>query len=746
MAKRRVLAHYMHETERDEVARHLSNSVVGEGLAYGEIEESDMEGLRKSARIVFQMLDEPRGPARAGSEDAAQRVVAATLNASYAPSPTVPPSPSNCFYLKLTGPLFPAWRTQLESLGVDFREAKPEYQWVTRIPMTSVPAVRELNYVLDVRMRESDRNLPTRQEMSSFGSTGGQNSMVTYDVRLDPKANTRDFLGILQSKNVSVAAAEGDKVRIFLQENDPRLDEISRLTDLVIDIQPYLVPELHNDEARVLLGVDSPPGSPPPFALQGETEIIAIADTGLDETHPDFHGRIIGVRAWGRPPSDATDPHGHGTHVAGSALGDGTASGGSIKGAAPRAKLFFQSLLDKNFKLGGIPLRLETLFAEAYAAGARIHNNSWGTSSFAAYRMDAREVDEYVYKQKDMLVVISAGNDGTAADPPFGQRNVPPGEVDWLSVGSPATARNALTVGAYRSPRTVNGYSTLTYGSVWPQKFPLAPSLTDSVSGDVKSIAAFSSRGPCDDYRIKPDVVAPGTDILSCKSALAPPFQFWGPDTAGRPYAYWGGTSMAAPLVAGCAALIRQYYVTTRAHQPSAALLKATIINSTRWLTGRSSVEGFAEPPNYHQGFGAVFLPTAIPNAVDPTLKLEFHDNWQDPAQHFTSTGLRKRFTINVNAGRQLRFTLAYTDAPGRALQNNLQLFVDTPDGQRLYGNMRLPRGNNRPDTVNNVERLVIDAPVSGAYLVKIDAANIFMPQDFALVVTGDLTSPLTEI
>jgi len=746
MAKRRVIAHFMHETERDQVTPHLSNSVVGDGLAYGEIEEAHIENLRKSARIVFQMLDEPRGPTRASPEAAAQPVMAAALDASYSPPPAFAPAPSNCFYVKLKGPLFPAWRTQLESMGVDFREARPEHEWVTRIPMTSVPGVRTLPYVLGVRMRESDRNLPTRQEMSAFGSPGGQNGMVTYDLRLDPKANARDFVGYLHSKSISVAAAEGDKVRIFLQENDARLDEISRLTDVVIDIQPYLVPELHNDQARVLLGVDSRPGSPPPLTLQGETETIAVADTGLDETHPDFQGRIVGVRAWGRPPTDATDPHGHGTHVAGSALGDGTASGGAIKGTAPRAKLFFQSLLDKNSKLGGIPLRLESLFAEAYAAGARIHNNSWGTASFAAYRMDAREVDEYIYKKKDMLVVISAGNDGTAADPPFGLRNVPKGEVDWLSVGSPATARNALTVGAYRNSRTANGYSALTYGNVWPQKFPMAPSQSDLVSGDVNSLAAFSSRGPCDDYRIKPDVVAPGTDILSCKSALAPPFQFWGPDTAGRPYAYWGGTSMAAPLVSGCAALIRQYYVTARSHLPSAALLKASIINSTRWLTGRDSVEGFGEPPNYHQGFGAVWLPAAIPNAFDPTLRLEFHDNWQDTAQHFTATGLRKRFTINVNAGRPLRFTLAYTDAPGRALQNNLQLFVETPDGQLLFGNMRLPRGNNRPDTVNNVERIVIDTPVAGPYLVKIDAANIFMPQDFALVVTGDLTSPLTEI
>jgi serine protease AprX len=115
-----------------------------------------------------------------------------------------------------------------------------------------------------------------------------------------------------------------------------------------------------------------------------------VADTGFDDTHPDFAGRIVRVVALGRP-GGSTDPHGHGTHVAGSALGDGSASGGVVRGTAPKAKLFFQSLLDKNNKLGGIPFRLETLFAEAYPAGARIHNNSWGSAAFAAYRMDARK-------------------------------------------------------------------------------------------------------------------------------------------------------------------------------------------------------------------------------------------------------------------------------------------------------------------------------------------------------------------
>src|SRR6185295_19835275 len=97
-------------------------------------------------------------------------------------------------------------------------------------------------------------------------------------------------------------------------------------------------------------------------------EIVAVADTGLDDTHPDFQGRVAGIVARGRP-GDSSDPHGHGTHVSGSVLGDGSASNGAVQGSAPRARLFFQSLLDKNGGLGGLPFLLGKLFAEAYAAG-----------------------------------------------------------------------------------------------------------------------------------------------------------------------------------------------------------------------------------------------------------------------------------------------------------------------------------------------------------------------------------------
>src|SRR6202008_3510693 len=110
--------------------------------------------------------------------------------------------------------------------------------------------------------------------------------------------------------------------------------------------------------------------------LTGEGQIVGVADTGLDANHPDFAGRIAGLVARGRI-GDSSDPHGHGTHVSGSVLGDGKASNGQLRGVAPGAKLFLQSVLDAGGELGALPLALGELFEEADVAGSRIHPNIW---------------------------------------------------------------------------------------------------------------------------------------------------------------------------------------------------------------------------------------------------------------------------------------------------------------------------------------------------------------------------------
>jgi hypothetical protein len=202
---------------------------------------------------------------------------------------------------------------------------------------------------------------------------------------------------------------------------------------------------------------------------------------------------------------------------------------------------------------------------------------------------------------------------------------------------------------------------------------------------------------------------------------------------------------MAAPLVSGCAALVREYFVKERSHHPSAALLKATLINGARWLNGPDAIADQAMAPNYNQGFGAVSMASTLPNANETKLKLEFVDTWQDAQGQFDRSGQRFRFGVQVDGGKRLRICLAYTDLPARGLQNDLNLIVEDPAGAKHVGNEQLPERLTPFDRGNNVEVIQIDSPASGNYLVQVSAYNLLgKGQDFALVVTGELATGLT--
>ena len=95
-------------------------------------------------------------------------------------------------------------------------------------------------------------------------------------------------------------------------------------------------------------------------------------------------------------------------------------------------------------------------------------------------------------------------------------------------------------------------------------------------------------------------------------------------DKEGATTHIWVEPVMAAPLISGCAALIREYYLKNKNHKASAALLKATLINSTRWLKASDAVAEYDTLPNFHQGFGCIHMPWAIPNPSEPKLRLEF--------------------------------------------------------------------------------------------------------------------------
>jgi hypothetical protein len=248
------------------------------------------------------------------------------------------------------------------------------------------------------------------------------------------------------------------------------------------------------------------------------------------------------------------------------------------------------------------------------------------------------------------------------------------------------------------------------------------------VADDPNQIVAFSSRGPTADRRVKPDVVAPGTYILSTRSRMIAENNFgWGRFEPSKLYMYDGGTSMATPLTAGGIGVVREYLRTRQQiASPSAALLKASLVASAVFLGGPAS--SF----DSNQGYGRVNLDSILAPAMPTSVRFIEEAGLQ--------TGQMNQRTIRVtSAGSALRIVLAYSDFPGPALVNNLNLVVRAPNGTVLVGNGGAPSAGTF-DTKNNLELVhIADAP-AGDYRVQVVASNVASgPQPFALVIRGAL-------
>jgi len=428
----------------------------------------------------------------------------------------------------------------------------------------------------------------------------------------------------------------------------------------------------------------------------------------------------------------AYDNVAHGTHTAGSAAGDRETPIFHDRGdaIAPAAKLIIQ---DGGYVAGdsctqfpgiGCPITgLIPAFDQAYRQGARIHSNSWGdrqgvpvnqTPPTGNYSASARDVDAFAAAHPDMLIIFNAGNAGS---------------LGASSVSAPGVAKNVLQVGGTRD---------------------------EQLREDTISI--FSGIGPTRDGRIKPDLVGPAfveaADALNFANPAPPSVEDHACDSSIQ-----GGTSYAAPTLAGAAALVRQYYAegfyptgaasVADRREPSAALLKATLICSARPVPFRKEGTGrvaIAPPPSGDQGFGFPVLDDALYFPGDRS-RLQVVD--RDAASGLPEGGSLV-LPLTVRRGSPLRAVLVWTDPPGVArtmsdptpvLVNDLDLRVIEPNGTVHHGNERLHPG--APDRINNVEAVSIDDPGEGSWRFLVSAAQLRSgaTQSFALVIVGDATA-----
>jgi subtilisin family serine protease len=253
----------------------------------------------------------------------------------------------------------------------------------------------------------------------------------------------------------------------------------------------------------------------------GTGTTVAVLDTGIDDTHPDLAGQVVGRRNFTEDTEPGDDGSGHGTHVASTIAGTGAASGGKYKGVAPGAKL-----LDGKVCVIGGCAESWIIAGMTWAAAdrhAKVVNLSLGGEDDPEVIDPLEAAVQTLSEQYGTLFVVASGNaDG----------------VTEGAVASPGTAEAALTVGA------VN---------------------------DEDAVAAFSRRGPGPGGMLKPDLTAPGVDIMAARGKDATEV----PGDAGDRYTTLSGTSMATPHVAGAAAILAQQHADWPGRRLKAALMAA---------------------------------------------------------------------------------------------------------------------------------------------------------------------------
>jgi subtilisin family serine protease len=673
-------------------------------------------------------------------------------------------------------------RRELEELGLEILSFRPPHTYRFFLAEDQVERVRALPYVAEVSRYGLEHTIApdaldaivqaVDAPADGAGLLGGLESAPadaqSFDITVHhPRHLERVRQMVEGSAGISLVGSSEHTLRVETRGGHTALAALGNLPE-VARVQLYEPPYLLGARVRRLVGLKGEQ-TPGVSRWTGAGQVVAIFDSGVDD-HPDLAGRLV-KRAYGK--GDPDDRVGHGTHVAGIIAGAGNTpdpdGGGTIRGVAPDAKLVsFGITYTANGRPAlDLPVDLGDLLREAVKDDAKIINLSWGTPLKGNYDQGSFYVDKFVRENPDVLVVVAAGNDGRA---PSGQQLI-------KQVSTPASAKNVLTVGASCSDRPAKA----TWAARSPDRFA-PPDGDGAISGDPDRPAALSSRGPTEFDSVKPDLLAPGTQVYSLASRLAPrPGPYWEPvPEAGAAYGYMGGTSMASPAVAGAAALVRQYLVEERGVQnPSAALLKAVLLAAARRLAS-SRAENFQKLfgyPDFDQGFGRLDLSTVLPHDEAPAgRRLAFVDVANDSPDALESRALagsgrrsERSYSVRVPQGAAdpLRFVLTWTDPPGVGVQNNLQLEVVTPDGRTQLGNaehtyLRDPQveallgpGVQILDKRNNVEVVALAGSEengaagqlrSGRYAIRVIAANTsFPPQGYALVVVGDLeTDQLT--
>lgn len=685
--------------------------------------------------------------------------------------------------VSFVGPIKAEWASQIEASGAKIISYIPNNAYLVYGDYQALGGYQL--FAKAVSHVQWDGEFLPDYKIQSLGGAYGKNGTPVTDLYMiqmvdDAAANsaTKSMIDRLRLEPVVKEKAAAGLRNILVRLPESAVSDLAARPE-VLSIQPYLLPvKMDERQALIVSGNTSINGGrlvPRPNANyfswltqndfnqpsynQGDPFVVDVTDSGIDNgttkpNHPGLYelgdtnlpSRVAYINLFGST-NTAQDCDGHGTVNAHIIAGFANQTNGIFVDAAryryglglmPFVKVGSSVIFDTNGFISTVDYT--TLQDRAYEAGARISANSWGAANFGSYNADSQEFDRLVRDaqtnnpgNQGMVIVFAAGNSGPSSG----------------SVGSPGTAKNVITVGASENVRAFGGID----GS----------GVTDQQANNAFDIASFSSRGPTQDGRRKPDIMAPGTHITG-GAPQAP-----GADTNGtgsvcfdgsgvsggvgsiyfpagqQLYTASSGTSQATPAVAGGAALIRQEFIFNGLTPPSPAMTKALLLNSTRYMTGVGAGDDLW---SNSQGMGLMDLGAHVRANVSSMLKD------QDPAQKFTATGQKRVYTGRIaDTADPLRITVTWTDAPGSTFgasyNNNIDLVVYA-NGQVYRGNSfsgQYSKTGGVADQRNNSESVILPPGTAGEVAIELVAANINSDgvpgdadprdQDFALVASN---------
>lgn len=602
-----------------------------------------------------------------------------------------------------SSPDLTAMLTILQELNLPIIDMLPDDSVIVRVDAMENPSI--ISTLMDDKSIRWAGTLPiawrVSPDLSFLAGRGG--IIVDIDITPAPDLEPREIIAL--SADLASISEDSSEYQICDQYLcQPRLIDSYWIPVLAMDGRVLRadiasIYAVQNTNASLIGGIQDARLTSD-LSLNGSGEVLAVSDTGLDEDHGDFGNRIRAIYdQFGPDNSHADTNSGHGTHVSATLLGDGSGDS-DAEGMVPAATFhFYQLEADTN----GLLARwgsLYEMFSHSWQNNARIQTNSWGNQNLAGeYSSDSRSADSFLVDYPRFLVLFSAGDLAAGGITP------------------PGTAKNVITVGA----STTGSFDSTTEGSV----------------------ASFSSRGTTADGRIKPDIVAPGVAICSARAQEA---QLASGDSCSSAthsgtetplYMTLDGSSMATPVAAGAATMVRQYLRESQSiTEPRSDLIKAILINGA---------EDIGEPniPNSAEGWGQLDLDNSLfPSSSDQSLNL-FYDYSREllPSHSFV-------YTFDLVGLYGLDVTLVWIDEEGSAvadqsasrLVNDLDLQVVSPDGTVYLGNnfaSGFSTSGGLEDRLNNVERVRLPTGSStGSWSIIVGHAGGSI-QNYAIVLTG---------